>query len=64
LPTIPVPLLRGDPDVPLDLGTAVRQIYDLSSYQMSIDYREPPPAPLSNEDAAWLDAYLREKGLR
>jgi len=52
LPVVPVPLLPGDDDVPLDLGHALRTIYDEARYDLSIDYGEPPVPPLSEEDAA------------
>ncbi|MBC8161879.1 MAG: DUF4058 family protein [Roseiflexaceae bacterium] len=62
---IPVPLRHPDPDVPLDLGLAIRDAYSRARYDLEIDYRAPPPAPpLAPDDAAWLDAHLRERGLR
>jgi hypothetical protein len=64
LPVLPVPLLEPDPDVPLDLAAVVKSVYDRGPYRRVIDYREPPPPPLSDAEAAWLDAYLRERGLR
>jgi hypothetical protein len=65
LPVLPVPLLEPDPDVPLDLGAAVRSVYDRGPYARTIDYQEPPPPPLLSErEAAWMEALLREKGLR
>jgi len=48
-----VPLRSPDPDVPLDLQTALNTIYDEARYDLSIDYTQPPPdPPLSDEDAA------------
>lgn len=65
IPPLPVPLRRPDPDARLDLTAALRQIYRNARYDVQVDYRQPPPAPdLSPEDAAWLDALLRERGLR
>ncbi|MFL5804915.1 MAG: DUF4058 family protein [Roseiflexaceae bacterium] len=62
---VPVPLRRPDPDVALDLTAALRQIYASARYERRINYQEAPPPPdLSPEDAAWLDAHLRERGLR
>jgi hypothetical protein len=56
LPTIPVPLEAPDPDVPLDLSSALRDIYDEAGYDLSIDYRKPPPKPLLPEgDRCWLE---------
>jgi hypothetical protein len=65
LPTVPVPLLEREPDVPLDLPATVASVYERGAYERQIDYREPPPPPpLSDEETKWLDALLREKGLR
>ncbi len=55
LPVLPVPLRDPDPDVPLELGSALAAIYDEAVYELSIDYSQKPPPPvLSDEDAAWL----------
>jgi hypothetical protein len=64
LPAVPVPLLPGDPDVPLDLQTAFTTIYDLLGYDLAVDYRQPPEVPLSPQEEAWADALLRAAGLR
>jgi hypothetical protein len=59
LPVIPVPLQSPDADVPLDLTAALHQIYDEAFYNLSIDYRQPPPKPaLTEEDTAWVEALL------
>ena len=42
LPAVPLPLLPGDDDVVLDLGHALRAIYDEARYDLSIDYSQPP----------------------
>lgn len=64
LPCIPVPLRAGEADVPLDLQVMVNRAYDGGPYRRMIDYTRPPDPPLSEEDAAWADALLREAGLR
>ena len=65
IPLVPVPLRHPDPDVSLDLGLALRDVYRHARYDVEIDYQQAPPAPdLSADDAAWLDAHLREHGLR
>lgn len=62
---VPVPLLFPDPPITLDLGAAIHEAYRRARYDLEIDYRGPPPAPdLAADDAAWLDAMLRERGLR
>jgi hypothetical protein len=43
LPTVSVPLLPGDADVPLDLQLAFTSIYDLLGYGFDIDYQQLPP---------------------
>jgi len=65
IPVVPVPLRFPDPDTPLDLTTALRRIYISARYERRIDYRQAPPSPaLGSDDAVWLDASLRERGLR
>ena len=64
LPTVPVPLLKGDADVPLDLQKAFSDVYDAGGFDLVVDYCQPPDVELSAEEAAWLDDYLRAKGLR
>ena len=59
LPTVPVPLLPPDPDVPLDLQAAVRACFDLVGYERLLDYSGPPPPPeLDEEDATWVAEIL------
>lgn len=54
LPTIPVPLLPPDPDIPLDLQAAVKACFNLVGYQRLLDYNQPPPPPpLSDDEAQW-----------
>jgi hypothetical protein len=64
LPELPVPLLEPDPDARLDLAAVVKSVYDRGPYGRVIDYQEPPPPPLSEAEAAWLDAFLRQQGVR
>jgi hypothetical protein len=59
LPDIPIPLREPDLDTLLELGQAVTAIYDEAGYDLSIDYRQPPPPPLlSDADAAWVRQLL------
>lgn len=65
IPIVPVPLRKGDPDVPLDLNQAIRVVYDSAAYDMRIKYAQPPPKPdLSMEDAMYVDQLLRQANLR
>jgi hypothetical protein len=64
LPRLRVPLRAPDPDVGLDLGAVLTRCYDNGGYADLIDYGQPPPVALSEQEAAWLDGLLREKKLR
>jgi hypothetical protein len=64
LPTVPIPLLAGDPDVLLDLQTAFTAAYDVPGYDLIIDYTQPPDVPLSEANAAWVEAHLRKASVR
>lgn len=62
LPTIPIPLRAPDADVPLDLGAVFADTYrrtrlDKALRRLSVG---PPPARLSQEDAAWAAALARQ----
>jgi hypothetical protein len=61
LPTIPVPLAKPDPDIPLNLQPAIEAIYQRSRYERSIDYSKPLSPPLSPEAAAWLQQQLQSR---
>ena len=61
LPVLPVPLIPPDADVLLDLGLALRSIYDRAAYDLSIDYAAPPPPPeFSADELAWIGAQVSE----
>lgn len=65
LPTVPIPLLPPDSDVPLDLQATVDACFELVGYERLLDYSGSPPAPeLSEEDLAWIDQTLEDAGLR
>ena len=64
LPAVAVPLLPGDPDATLDLQQALTTIYDILGYDELIDYRQPPPGPLTATESAWLNDQLGRSGRR
>jgi hypothetical protein len=58
LPTRPIPLAEGDPDVPLDLQAAFTTTYDRAGYDYSVDYAEKVRPTLSKRDAQWVKSCL------
>ena len=64
LPTVPVPLLKGDEDVSLDLQDALANVYDGCGLDLVVNHRKPPDIDLPADEAAWVDGYLRQRGLR
>ena len=64
LPRVPVPLRPQDGHVTLDIGALVNAQYDLARFAQRLDYRREPLPPFASDDADWLDAHLRERGLR
>lgn len=62
LPVVLVPLREPDPDLLLDLGVVLKNIYDKAAYDFSIDYTMPPPAPsLTEEQERWLEGIVSRK---
>lgn len=61
---IRAPLREPDPDVVVDLQAVFTQCYDDGGYADFVDYRRPPQAMLSPEEAAWVDGLLRGKGAK
>ena len=64
LPPITIPLLPEDPDAELDLQQVLNTAYDRAAYDLEIDYKGEPDAPLPAEYQSWADALLKQKGLR
>lgn len=64
IPTFSLPLQSEDTEIALDLQSLLNGIYNRARYYLTIDYNQEPVPPLKEEDAAWLDTLLQEKGLR
>lgn len=62
--SFPLPLRPGDTEPIIDLRTLLTNIYDVGGYDLKIDYTTEPVPPLSQNDALWADAILRQQGLR
>lgn len=54
LPTIPIPLKKDEPEVPLDLQAVFTTVFDRARYQLSLNYAAKPGVPLSETDANWI----------
>ena len=63
LPTVHVPLLPGDPDVPLDLQAVFHAAYEPSLYDRRLPYEQPLLPALPPEDEAWVRQRLLESHL-
>jgi hypothetical protein len=64
LPEILVPLLPGDPAVPLDLQAVFDPCYDTGPYRRRLRYgANQPVPPLPLWQVEWTTRLLREKGL-
>lgn len=62
LPLIAIPLLPGDPDVPLDLQAAFDRTYDGGPYRKAIRYGEEPIKPaLRPEQADWARSIVKPR---
>jgi hypothetical protein len=55
LPTVPVPLLAPDPDMPLELAALFASVYRKGQYERSINYSVPIDVPLSAVDRVWVN---------
>ena len=64
LPRIALPLRAPDADVMVDLAAIFAQCYDNGGYAELVDYGVAPLAPLTEDEAVWVDALLKDKGLR
>ena len=65
LPVIGIPLLPGDPDVPLDLQKVFNRAYDGGSYGKDIEYGKDRIVPrLKPAQAAWVSEWLEKRKRR
>lgn len=64
LPTVQVPLLPADAAVALNVQQALTVVYDIIGYDELVDYKQPPPGPLTPTQSTWFDEQLRRAGRR
>jgi hypothetical protein len=58
LPVLPIPLLRPDPPVGLNITQALHTAYERARYDLRIDYSAPCDPPLAPADAEWAAALI------
>jgi len=62
LPEIAIPLLPGDPEIPLDLEAIFQRAYEAGPYEREIEYGKDPIVPrLRPEQAEWAAALLKTR---
>lgn len=59
LPALLIPLVKPDPDIPLDLQPMIASIYQRSRYDRSIDYSRPLVPPPRADETAWMKRQLK-----
>ena len=64
IPEFVLPLAQDAEGIAVNLNAIVNQVYADGSYDLDIDYAQDPETPLSDDDRGWIDALLREQGLR
>ncbi len=64
LPRIRIPVRAGEPDVLLDLQSALDRVYEAGAYRFRIAYTGEPIPPLSADEACWAGELLSRCGLR
>jgi hypothetical protein len=64
IPSFLLPLRKGDIEPLLDLQVLIHGVYDRAGLDLAIDYTCEPVPPLSEADGIWVDALLREQGLK
>ena len=60
IPTIPIPLLPGDAEPMLDLNSVLHALIERASYDLVINYAEPPDPPLRPADEAWATSIVAQ----
>lgn len=64
VPSFQLPLLRGDDEPQLELGSLLHALYDRAGYDLRVDYRAEAEPPLTGAAAEWADGLLKAAGLR
>jgi len=59
LPSIPIPLANGDPDIWIDLQSIFEAIYDGAALEVTLPYDDSLAPPLRTSDEEWLRERLK-----
>ena len=62
--SFPPPLPQPDESPVVDLKALLCNIYDRSSYDLKLDYKQDPVPPFNHQDAEWVEQLLMQKGFR
>lgn len=60
LPTIPVPLSRGEAEPELELNRVLQDLYTRARFDLRLDYDRPPEPPCGEEDLTWARKLVAE----
>ncbi|HRW08599.1 MAG TPA: DUF4058 family protein [Caldilineaceae bacterium] len=61
IPDLPIPLRYGETEPILSLNQILHTIYDEGSYDLAIDYSQPPQPPLAESDRLWAEELLCQR---
>lgn len=64
IPSFSLPLRSDDREPVINLQELLNEIYDVSGYDLVVDYNQEAVPALSEQDKVWVDEILKEKGLR
>ncbi|MBI3240918.1 MAG: DUF4058 family protein [Chloroflexi bacterium] len=59
IPLFSLPLLPGDAEPLVELGRVLHELYDRASFDLRLDYAQPPVPPLTETDIAWADELIK-----
>ncbi len=62
IPDIPIPLQPGEAEPVLSLNQLLHDLYDQGSYDLMIDYHQPPVPVLNEQDTEWACGLLKPRG--
>jgi hypothetical protein len=61
IPDFSIPLRPGESQPMLELNRLLHEVYERGSYDLAIDYSQPPTPPLRPADAIWARALLEQR---